>query len=227
MELGGVKTAADHFLYGYPGKKFRGFQHVLPEDLTGKTVLDIGCNAGFYALEMKRRGADRVLGIDHDPRYLAQAKLAAEVKGLDIELRQLDVYGVAALGETFDLVIFMGVLYHLRHPLLALDLIREHVTRDLLLFQTLQRGSEKSPEIAGDYDFFDATAPFDHPGFPEMHFIEKRYANDPTNWWFPNRAASEAMLRSSGFEILASPEPEVHLCRIKDGKTYPAPKLAL
>ena len=53
----------------------------------------------------------------------------------DVEFRRMEVYDVGALGETFDLVIFMGVLYHLRHPLLALDLIREHVARDLLLFQ--------------------------------------------------------------------------------------------
>ncbi len=220
MDLGGVRTAPDHFLWGYPEMKWRRFAHVVPEDLAGKTVLDIGCNGGFYSLEMKRRGASRVVGIDHDPRYLAQARLAAEVAGLDIELRQLEVYEVAALGERFDLVLFMGVLYHLRHPLLALDLVHEHVCGDLLLFQTLQRGSEAVPEIAPDYDFF-ADAPFDDPGFPELHFIEGRFAHDPTNWFFPNRAASEAMLRSSGFDILARPEAEVYLCRRNEGGHRP------
>jgi len=62
----GVETAPDHFLGDYPAFKFAGFAHALPEDLTGKSVLDIGCNAGFYAIEMKRRGAARVLGIDSD-----------------------------------------------------------------------------------------------------------------------------------------------------------------
>jgi tRNA (mo5U34)-methyltransferase len=79
-------------------------------------VLDIGCNGGFYAIEMKRRGADRVVGIDQEATYLAQARFAAEVTGADIELQQLSVYDVAKLGEKFDLVLFMGVLYHLRYP---------------------------------------------------------------------------------------------------------------
>jgi ribosomal protein L11 methylase PrmA len=57
------------------------FAHAVPEDLTGRTVLDIGCNAGFYAIEMKRRGAARVVGVDSDERYLDQARFAAEVTG--------------------------------------------------------------------------------------------------------------------------------------------------
>src|SRR5436853_2803620 len=102
---------------------------------------------------MKLRVADRVLGIDFDEQYLAQAKLAAEILEVDIELQKLSVYDVASLGEKFDLVVFMGVLYHLRHPLLALDLIREHVARDLLLFQSLQRGSEQVDILEEDYVF--------------------------------------------------------------------------
>src|SRR4051812_13520979 len=174
MSLGGVWTAPDHFLGDYPGAKFRRFAGHLPKDLSGKSVLDIGCNAGFYSIEMKRRGADRVVGIDSDERYLAQARFAAEVCGVDIDLRQLSVYDVAALGEKFDVVLFMGVLYHLRHPLLALDLIHEHVTRDLLVFQSMQRGSPEETPLAGDYPFSE-TEVFDQPAFPKMHFIEKKY----------------------------------------------------
>ncbi len=212
MDLGGVRTAPDHFLYDYPNSKWKRFAHAMPEDLSGKTVLDIGCNAGFYSLEMKRRGAARVVGIDSDPRYLKQAEFAAQVRGLEIELRQLSVYDVAKLGEKFDLVIFMGVLYHLRHPLLALDLIHQHVAGDMLLFQSMQRGSDQVTEIQDDYDFW-KTGVFEEPSFPQLYFIEKRYSGDPTNWWIPNRAAAEAMLRSSGFEIVAHPEAEVYLCR--------------
>ena len=212
MDLAGVPTAPNHFLHDYPRNKFRRFAHAIPADLTGKSVLDIGCNAGFYSLEMKRRGAERVLGVDSDDRYLDQARLAAEVNGADIEFRKLSVYDLAALGEKFDLVIFMGVLYHLRHPLLALDLIHEHVARDLLLFQTMQRGAEAEEPVAIDYDF-EQTTLFERPGYPKMHFIEHRYAGDPTNWWAPNAACSAAMLRSSGFDIVEHPEPEVFLCR--------------
>src|SRR5919202_59737 len=110
---------------------------------------------GLSPLEIKRRGAARVVGVDSDARYLAQARLACEVTGLDVELRQLSVYDVAALGERFDLVLFMGVLYHLRHPLLALDLIHAHVTRDLLVFQSMQRGSSDVEPLAENYPFWE------------------------------------------------------------------------
>ena len=108
LDLKGVKTAPDHFLGDYPQVKWRRFAHAIPADLTGKTVLDIGCNAGFYAIEMKRRGAARVLGIDFDEDYLAQARFAADVEGLDITFQEMSVYDVAALGERFDLVLFVG-----------------------------------------------------------------------------------------------------------------------
>ena len=76
----------------------------------------------------------------------------------------------------------------------------------------MQRGSDDVAEVAADYPFTEA-AHFDAPGYPKMHFIERDYSADPTNWWAPNRAASAAMLRSSGFDILANPDPEVFLCR--------------
>lgn len=212
MRLNGVQTAPQHFLGNYPEVKFERFRDAIPADLTGKSVLDIGCNAGFYALEMKRRGAARVLGIDTNELYLRQARFAAETSGLEIEFQKLPVWDVAQLGERFDLVIFMGVLYHLRHPLLALDLIHDHVAKDMLLFQSMQRGSREIAVAEKDYDIF-APAPFDEAGYPKMHFIEHRYSNDSTNWWVPNRACAEAMLRSSGFTIEAQPEHEVYVCR--------------
>jgi tRNA (mo5U34)-methyltransferase len=212
IDLKGVSTAPSHFLGDYPRVKWRRFAGVVPDNLQGKTVLDIGCNAGFYAMEMKRRGAERVLGLDTDEEYLAQARFAADVSGLEIEFRKMSTYDVGQLGERFDLVIFMGVLYHLRHPLLALDLIHEHVARDLLLFQSMLRGSSEVDTIERDYDFW-TTSHFESPGYPKMHFIEHKYAEDPTNWWAPNRACVEAMLRSAGFAIAAHPEEEVYLCR--------------
>jgi tRNA (mo5U34)-methyltransferase len=216
MELGGVKTAPDHFLGDYPEVKWRRFAHAVPADLRGKTVLDVGCNAGFYSIEMKRRGAARVVGVDSDVRYLAQARLASELSGQAIELRQMDVYDVAQLGERFDVVLFMGVLYHLRHPLLALDLLHEHAVGDLLIFQSMQRGSDAVAQVAPDYPF-EERAVFEQEGYPRMCFVEHSYAHDPTNWWIPNRAAVEAMLRSAGFAIEQHPEEEVYVCRRRDG----------
>jgi tRNA (mo5U34)-methyltransferase len=215
LDLNGVQTAPNHFLGDYPTLKWTRFAHAVPADLSGKSVLDIGCNAGFYSIEMKRRGAERVVGIDSDESYLAQARFAAEVCGVEIEWRRMSVYEVASLEERFDLVLFMGVLYHLRHPLLALDLLREHVVGEHLLFQSMLRGGEEVHPLAPDYPFWE-TSIFEGRGFPRMHFMEKKYAGDPTNWWIPNRACVEAMLRSAGFEIIDHPEEEVYLCRIAE-----------
>jgi tRNA (mo5U34)-methyltransferase len=212
LDLNGIATAPEHFLGDYPAVKWQRFCDAIAVDLSDRSVLDIGCNAGFYSMEMKRRGAKRVLGIDSDDDYIAQARFAAEVKGLDIEFRCLSVYDVGALAERFDVVLFLGVLYHLRHPLLALDLLNQHVVNDILVFQSMQRGSSQVDCLRENYDFWE-TECFDSSGFPKMHFIEKRYADDPTNWWVPNRACVEAMLRSAGFEIFDHPETEVYLCR--------------
>jgi len=212
IDLKGVKTAPDHFLGDYPNMKFKNFAHAIPQDLTGKSVLDIGCNGGFYSIEMKRRGAARVLGIDSDDRYLEQARYAAKVLDADIEFRNMSVYEVGSLKEKFDVVIFMGVLYHLRHPLLALDLLYDNVVGDMLIFQSMQRGSDQVEKVEADYDFWDVDI-FEKRDFPQMYFIEHRYSQDPTNWWIPNRSCMEAMLRSSGFDIVEHPELEVYICR--------------
>ena len=212
MELNGVRTAPDHFLGDYPAIKWRQFQHAIPTDLTGKSVLDVGCNGGFYSIEMKRRGASRVVAVDSDEGYLAQARFAAEVCRAEIEFRRMSVYQIGALRERFDVVLFMGVLYHLRHPLLALDLLHEHVVGDLLVFQSLLRGSTAVYRIDEDYPFSEVEV-FEQPGYPQMYFVESRYAGDPTNWWIPNLACAEAMLRSAGFDIIDHPEREVFLCK--------------
>lgn len=211
IELDGVATAPDHFLGNYPAIKWRKFEHAIPSDLTGRSVLDIGCNAGFFSFEMWRRGAASVLGVDADPRYLAQARYAAEVLGAPVTFEECSVYDLADLGRRFDLVLFTGVLYHLRHPLLALDLLRQQVVGRLLLFQTMMRGEEQVADVAADYPFTERDV-FTAAGYPRLHFIEHRYAEDPTNWWVPNRACTEAMLRSAGFRITAHPDTEVYLC---------------
>jgi tRNA (mo5U34)-methyltransferase len=212
MDLDGVATAPDHFLGDYPRSKWKRFESAVPRDLTGASVLDVGCNGGFYAIEMKRRNAARVVAIDTDDLYLAQARFAAEVLGAEIEFQKLSVYDVASLRQRFDLVIFMGVMYHLRHPLLALDRLYEHVVDGSMLFQSMLRGSHDAPEVKDDYPF-EERAVFEGPGYPKLHFVERRYAHDETNWWVPNRACAEAMLRSAGFDIVGHPEEEVFLCR--------------
>jgi tRNA (mo5U34)-methyltransferase len=211
IRINGIATAPEHFLGDYPSAFFERFASALPVDLRGWSVLDIGCNAGFYSFEMARRGAARVLGIDHDERYLAQARYAARALGQTVEFQQRSVYDLHALQEKFDLVLFMGVLYHLRHPLLALDLLRRYAVGRLLVFQTMIRGETGDFTPREDYAFEDRT-PFLEPTYPRMFFVERKYADDPTNWWIPNPSCAGAMLRSAGFTIVSHPDPEVFVC---------------
>jgi tRNA (mo5U34)-methyltransferase len=218
LNLRGIETAPEHFLGDYPREFFGRFAAAIPSDLSGWSVLDVGCNGGFYSFEMKRRGAARVVGIDHDPLYLEQARFAARLLDLDVEFRHSDVYDIASLGETFDLVLFLGVLYHLRHPLLALDLLRRSVVGRLMVFQSMTRGSADVAATRSDYGFSERSH-FDEPGYPKLHFVEQRYVGDATNWWIPNRACAEAMLRSAGFAIAAHPDSEVWVCTLDpDGR---------
>lgn len=208
---GGLRTAPDHPLGDFPDCKWRRVSRVLPEDLSGWRVLDIGCNAGFYSFALAARGAE-VLAIDTDERYLAQAEWAAERLELarPPRFRRMSVYGIGKLRHDFDLVWFMGVAYHLRHPLLALDLVRA-LQPGFLMFQMM--GFPDAPALEPPADFpLDGRDRLREPGWPRLAFVEHRLAADPTNWWLANDACAQAMLRSAGFRPLSSPEDETWWC---------------
>lgn len=207
----GTQTAPNHFLGDFPSYKWKEIAPHLPDDLSGWRVLDIGCNAGFYCFELAARGA-KVVGIDSNPHYLAQARWAAGQYGLEdrILFKQLQVYDLVRTKDMFDLVLFLGVFYHLRYPLLGLDIISRK-TRRLMIFQTMTMPGEAVFEGPDDFEIDEREVMLD-PGWPKMAFIEKRFAHDPTNWWAPNHAGVEAMLRSSGFRIIGYPGMEVYLC---------------
>lgn len=213
LNLNGVQTAPDHFLGDFPSFKWQRLSAVLPQDLEGASVLDIGCNAGFYSIALKQRNAGRVLGIDLEDRCLKQARFAAETLGLDIEFRKMCLYDIDQLSGQFDYVLFMGVFYHLRYPLLALDKAVKK-TAAKLIFQSMQRGSRNEYDPQPDYDFHKEDI-FRDADFPAAYFIEKSYAGDYTNWFIPNRSGAMAMLRSAGLEIVATPDPETFICEPK------------
>lgn len=209
---GGLQTAPDHPLGDFPRFKWHEIAPHLPEDLTGLRALDIGCNAGFYTFEFARRGA-QVLAIDIDAHYLRQARWAAERLGLSeqIELRQLGVYELARIDpQPFDVVLFLGVLYHLRHPLLALDLVAS-LTAGTLVVQTLTLPGEALLRVPEDLPI-GARERMRDPGWPTMAFIEHALAGDQTNWWAPDAAAVEAMLRSCGLAVRGRPGHEIWVC---------------
>jgi tRNA (mo5U34)-methyltransferase len=207
----GRQTAPGHWLGDFPRSKWERIRPCIPHDLLGWTVLDIGCNAGFYSIELARRGA-LVTGVDVDPRYLRQAEWALAQFGVEhqVTLRQASVYDLAREEEPYDLVWFMGVLYHLRHPLLALDIVRR-LTRRQMMFQTLTAPGNEVATPPADFTLAERQQ-MGKAGWPVMAFIEHRLEQDPTNWWAPNHACVEALLRSSGFRVVERPAHEIYLC---------------
>ncbi|HYO10108.1 MAG TPA: TIGR04290 family methyltransferase [Tepidisphaeraceae bacterium] len=207
----GTQTCPDHWLGDFPSFKWQQIAASIPPDLTGWRCLDIGCNAGFYTFELAKRGAS-VLGIDVDDHYLDQARWASKRFGLEgrVAFERMQVYDLARRDERFDLVLFMGVFYHLRYPMLGLDIVTQKVRR-LMVFQTLAMYGQDVYQQTYDCTWNDRGR-LDERGWPKMAFLEHRFAGDPTNRWVPNHSAIEAMLRSCGMKILQSPGHEIYLC---------------
>jgi tRNA (mo5U34)-methyltransferase len=129
-------------------------------------------------------------------------------------LRRQTVYDLARLDEMFDLILFMGVLYHLRHPLLALDAVAARARR-LVVLQTLtvetDRGRTKPSRIENlDWDERDRLR---DGGWPALLFVEDKLFGDPTNWWVPDHAAVEGMARTSGLDPYLHPADGLWVCR--------------
>jgi tRNA (mo5U34)-methyltransferase len=173
----------------------------LPRDLSGRSVLDIGAWDGFFSFEAERRGASRVLATDSycwsgegwgtkEGFLTASRILGSRADDLEIDVMDLSPDRIG----TFDLVLFVGVLYHMRHPLLALERVAS-VTGDQLIFDSHTAMIEERDPVMLFY-----------PG-SELN-------NDPTNWWGPNPPAVEAMLRDVGFRRTERKHPEL----IGDGR---------
>jgi tRNA (mo5U34)-methyltransferase len=154
----------------------------LPESLAGRTVLDVGAWDGFFSFEAERRGADRVLATDwycwSGPGWgtkrgfeYARERLRSNVEDQEIDVLDLSPH---ALGGQFDVVLFLGGLYHMRHPLLALEKVAS-VTRELAIIET---------EVA--------------------HLLTRRpavrYFLEGDDWCAPTLAACRAMLEDVGFQ---------------------------
>jgi tRNA (mo5U34)-methyltransferase len=211
----GEQTAPNHTLGDFPAFKWKELEPYIPADLSGWEVLDIGCNAGFYSIELAKRGAS-VLGIDVDPHYLCQAEWAAKQFGLEdkIELKQMQVYDVARLDRQFDLIWYMGVLYHLRYPLLSLDILSQK-TRRMMVFQTLTMPGADAMQTPEDFGINERQHMLEE-SWPKMAFIEKRMAGDITNWWAPNHACIEAMLRTCGLKVTQRPGHELYILEVDE-----------
>jgi tRNA (mo5U34)-methyltransferase len=158
----------------------------VPGDLSGASVLDVGASNGGFSFAAERRGAERVLALDLPPIGYCGIDRLGELLGSKVEYLQASVYELPELvHERFDLVFFFGVLYHLRHPLAALDALRR-LTRGRVLIETAVCDGEVGRRLAR---------------LPLARFYpEAELDGDPTNWFAPTVAGLLAWCESSGLE---------------------------
>ncbi|WP_330204690.1 DUF1698 domain-containing protein [Cyanobacterium sp. DS4] len=200
MDFGaGVETKT-----GKEGRFCKKFQNWIlsgiPQDLTGKTVLDIGAWDGFYSFSAEKRGAKRVLATDSfiweqrqlyglDDNFwrdfgagkqgfeLARKMFNSQVEDYNIDVLELNPEKIG----TFDVVFFLGVLYHMKYPLYALEKVRS-VTKELLILET---------HISLFFSLFP---------MPLMRFYPtNELSQDVTNWTGANIALVKSWLLTAGF----------------------------
>jgi len=207
----GTETCPDHWLGDFPRFKWERLKDHIPADLRGSTVLDIGCNAGFYSIELAKRGAT-VTALDVDAHYLTQARWAADVWGLRdrIQFERAQVYSLARDPRRWDLILFLGVLYHLRYPALGLDIVSRCAAKTLII-QSLSMPGETPESMPADLELSNRE-PLTRPDWPKLSFVERSLAQDQTNWWVPNQSCIEAMVRSTGFRVVSRPLDEFYVC---------------
>ncbi len=159
----------------------------LKDDLSGLRVLDVGTRDGFYAFECERRGAQEVVAIDiQDPSLVGfnTVKKLRNAKTLYVQRNLLECTS-QEFGK-FELVLMLGVLYHMKHPLLALGWLRDLCRFDAQLC-------------------IESYVLPDHSDIPMARFFPgDELNNDPTNWWGFNVACLHAMLKVSGFAVYST-----------------------
>ena len=159
----------------------------LPERLDGKSVLDIGTANGGALFELERRGAARLVGVDIYPPDLYGSAAIGKFLGSRAEFVQANLYDLATTlgGERFDIVLALGVIYHLRHPLLGLDNIWRLVADDGLTVIESQVADRTLPSAAA---------------LPFVEFYRHELEGDSSNWFAPTTTALMDWCRSSGFD---------------------------
>ena len=180
----------------HPRQTWEKVRAAIPEDLSDKTLLDVGCNAGFYSIEASRRGAARVLGIDSQRNLIRQAVFVRDVLGLDIEYRRLTVYDLdpRELGQ-FDITLALGLVYHCKHLVLALERLFA-ITRELLILETAIYPRNAAPR-SSTYRVGELTSRL-HP----IAYVENpRDAKEAIyNWFLPSVEALRALAKNVGFD---------------------------
>ncbi len=176
----------------------------IPSNLLGASVLDVGTNAGYFALQMKARQAGRVVGLEALDDYLRQAELCRRMWNADIQYLPIDAHQVSSLTEEFDVVVFTGILYHLKNPLQVLEDVGR-ICRDAIVVETEVLVDHPDTRVhvrQGPTNQTKVTACT--RGI--MKFIERDELNgDGSNWWVPDTECVLGMLRTAGFKYFSAP----------------------
>jgi len=177
---------------------------ILPEDFGGASVLDVGCNAGYFCLQAKLRGAGRVTGLESYPDWFRQARLCKEIWNLDADYLPLDAHQLSEIKESYQIVVFTGILYHLKNPLMVLEEVGR-ICQDAVIVESEIIPTHPVGKVyvrlgpPGTEKFTECSTGF-------MKFIEKdELGNDGSNWWVPDTECVCAMLRTAGFAFFSPP----------------------
>ncbi|QFT83281.1 tRNA (mo5U34)-methyltransferase (plasmid) [Roseovarius sp. THAF27] len=177
----------------------------LPRDMTGMRVLDIGAWDGFFSFEAERRGAAEVISLDHVAEEATGFPIAAEALQSKVSWRQRNIYHLDPKDiGTFDIVLCLGVIYHLRHILLGLDRVRGVMNQGGLLFvETASIDGHVMRNSGGFGKLADAAPDADQTPLLQL-YPGKELGKDPTNFFAPNRAGLDGLLKAAEFSVVNS-----------------------
>ena len=214
IDLGdGISTSPNPEATYNPELRWKLIEPYLPEDLSGKSVLDLGCNSGFFSVKMKQRGASRVVAVDTFPTAIRQTKFLEKWFNVNFETVQEEAHVYClTTEERFDYVIYLGLFYHLKYPILVLDRLAE-MTKSKLFFQTIFVPPNIQDFIPQeDYTKAEMNTTINTLDFPRMMFLEGKFNNNLSTWWVSNQAAVISILRSARLKIIAKLEKGVYVC---------------
>jgi tRNA (mo5U34)-methyltransferase len=170
----------------HPRKRWQEIAGAVPASLAGKSVLDLGCNAGWICFEAVDRGSTDVCGIDHKQGYIDQARFCAEVRGQDVDFRVGSIYDLAELGRTFDIVFCVGILYHCKYLYQAVEAASAICASTIIVETAIHPGNNDLPLVR-----FVRSSQFAGPDADGS-------ARLPGHW-HPNMTALKALFAEQGF----------------------------
>lgn len=214
IDLGeGIKTKVKSICgepVDHPAAKWAGIKDVLPKDLTGKRVLDVGCNAGFFSIEAKRRNAAYVLGVDSHRMHIEQARFVRRILDIDVDFRRMSVYDLSKsdIGQ-FDVILALGLIYHCKHPLLAVQNMAS-VAKEILIVES----AIIPPKVKSDkFKIFESRPVY------TLKYVENQFSESEgdKNWFLFSLGGLKAIFRSAGFievnEVEVRGNRAILLCR--------------